>query len=210
MVFCACVDLANGVENLPDDQRGEPERRFVEQQQPRPAHQRAPDRQHLLLAARQRAAALPAPFFEDRKQREHAAAIFLEMPRIDDRRADAQVFEHRHARKNASSFRRVRDPEPHDLEGRQKRDVASLEHDTAAPRPRVAADRHQQRRFAGAVRADDRDDLASADLQIDALQGLDITVKGMDAADRQHVAPPWAVLAAATAAGSGAASSSPR
>ena len=35
-----------------------PERRLVEQQEARPGQQRAADRQHLLLAARQRAAAL--------------------------------------------------------------------------------------------------------------------------------------------------------
>src|SRR5262249_25433776 len=52
------VDVADDLEDLLDDQRREAERRLVEQQQPRPAHQRPRDRQHLLLAARQRAAAL--------------------------------------------------------------------------------------------------------------------------------------------------------
>ena len=69
------------------------------------------------------------------------------------------------------------------------RDVAPVEHDPAARRARPAADRHQQRRFAGAVGADQRDDLAGADLEIDALQRLDIAVEGMDAADGQHRAP---------------------
>ena len=43
------------VEHLGDDERREAERRLVEQQQPRPRHQRARDRDHLLLAARERA-----------------------------------------------------------------------------------------------------------------------------------------------------------
>ena len=36
-----------------DDHGGEPERELVEQQQPRPAGERPPERQHLLLAARE-------------------------------------------------------------------------------------------------------------------------------------------------------------
>ena len=46
-----------------------PERRLVEQEQPRPAHQRPPDREHLLLAARQRPAGLAEPLLEQREQR---------------------------------------------------------------------------------------------------------------------------------------------
>ena len=63
------VELADGVEDLPHDQRREAERRLVEQQQPRPRHQRAGDRQHLLLAARQRAAALVQALLQAREQR---------------------------------------------------------------------------------------------------------------------------------------------
>ena len=43
--------------------------------QPRPAHQRARDRQHLLLAARQRAAALGEALLQPREQRQHAVEI---------------------------------------------------------------------------------------------------------------------------------------
>src|ERR1700729_3640326 len=42
----------NGVENLAGYQRCEPERWLVEEKQAGSAHQRAPDRQHLLLATR--------------------------------------------------------------------------------------------------------------------------------------------------------------
>ena len=54
----ARVEVGDDLEDLLDDERGEPERRLVEQQQFWPAHQRARDGEHLLLAARQRAAAL--------------------------------------------------------------------------------------------------------------------------------------------------------
>src|SRR5215467_6279724 len=46
------VHLANYIENLFDDQRRQSERRFIEQQEARPAHQGPRNCQHLLLAAR--------------------------------------------------------------------------------------------------------------------------------------------------------------
>ena len=45
------VQGADGVENLARDQGRQAERRLVQHQQARAAHQRAADRQHLLLAA---------------------------------------------------------------------------------------------------------------------------------------------------------------
>ena len=58
--------------------------------------------------------------------------------------------------------------------------------------PRVAADGHQQRRFAGAVGADQGDDLARLDFHIDALQRLDGAVEGVNAspAARSYAFPP--------------------
>src|SRR5882757_1181124 len=41
------VDVADDLEDLLDDERRQPERRLVEQQQPWPAHQRPRDREHL-------------------------------------------------------------------------------------------------------------------------------------------------------------------
>ena len=49
------VQLADDAEDLAHDQRREPERRLVEHEQPRPRHQRAREREHLLLAAGERA-----------------------------------------------------------------------------------------------------------------------------------------------------------
>ena len=63
----ARVELGDDLEDLLDDERREPERGLVEQQQLRPAHQRARDGEHLLLAARQRAAALVQALLEARE-----------------------------------------------------------------------------------------------------------------------------------------------
>ena len=67
--FCSTISIvrplarsfSSGLPDLRDDQRREAEKRLVEEQQARLAHQRAADRQHLLLAAGQRSGGLLAP-----------------------------------------------------------------------------------------------------------------------------------------------------
>ena len=75
------VDGLDDVEHLLDQHRREAHRRLVHQQQPRPRHQRAPDREHLLLAARQRAAVLVGPLLEAREQRVDALEVGCRTPR---------------------------------------------------------------------------------------------------------------------------------
>ena len=62
------------VEGALDDVGREPERGLVEHDELRPRHQRAADREHLLLAARQRAGGLVPPLGEPRKLLEDASA----------------------------------------------------------------------------------------------------------------------------------------
>ena len=108
-----------------DDQRCKAERRFVEQQQPRPRHQRTADRQHLLLAARQRAAALVDALLQPREQIEHLLESSSKYLQIIEARAHLQVFLHGHARENAAAFRRLGDPQARDIMRRQLRDVVA-------------------------------------------------------------------------------------
>ena len=75
--------------------------------------------------------------------------------------------QHGHARKDAPPLRRLRDAEPRDLVGRQLGDVAPGEQDAAGAGARLAEDRHHQRRLAGAVGADQGDDLALGDVEVD-------------------------------------------
>src|SRR5204862_4513597 len=49
------VELADDAEDLRDDDRRQPERRLVEEEEPRLLHERLRKRQHLLLAAAERA-----------------------------------------------------------------------------------------------------------------------------------------------------------
>ena len=67
----AFLELADGGHHLGDDLRGETLGRLVHQQHARVAHQRAADRQHLLLAAGQVGGDLTVPFAQPRKHGEH-------------------------------------------------------------------------------------------------------------------------------------------
>src|SRR6266567_913713 len=109
------VEGADDLENLPGDERGEPERRLVEQQEARPAHERARDRQHLLLAARERAAALVEPLAQPRKQDEDAVEIGVEIAALAEGCAHLQVLQDAHAHEDAAALRRLRDLEARDL-----------------------------------------------------------------------------------------------
>src|SRR6516164_11135012 len=65
-------------------------------------------------------------------------------------------------------------------------DVATLEQDVSAAGARAAEDGHHQRRLAGAVSSDQRDDLAGIDVEIDALQRLDLAIGSTKAADGEE------------------------
>src|SRR5207302_11502475 len=55
------VQLADNAEQLGDEHGREPERRLVEEQEPRAVDERAGEREHLLLAAAERPGLLPPP-----------------------------------------------------------------------------------------------------------------------------------------------------
>ena len=69
------VDGAQDAENLLHHQRRQAEGRLVQQQQLRPQHQRARDREHLLLAAGQRARLLAQALLQAREIAEDALKI---------------------------------------------------------------------------------------------------------------------------------------
>jgi hypothetical protein len=75
--------------------------------------------------------------------------------------------------------------------GRHVGDVAAVELDPAGTGARLAEDRHHQGRFAGAIGADQGDDLAVIDGKIDALQRLDLAVSGAQGPDREQGCGGW-------------------
>ena len=69
------LQLGDGLEDSFDHQGSQAQRRLVEQQQARPAHQGPADRQHLLLATRQGPARLPEALLQQREELEHHLEI---------------------------------------------------------------------------------------------------------------------------------------
>jgi hypothetical protein len=161
-------------------------RRLVEQQQARVDHQRHRHREHLPLAAGERAR-LHAPALGEHRE---ACKRLLDAPRASlriDEAAHLEVLAHAHRRKDVLLLRHVRDAEPADLARRVPRDRLAVEHDRAAARREQAGDRLHERRLACAIRAEDRDDLARPDAQVDALQDLVRgAVAGNDAVDGEE------------------------
>ena len=107
------------LERALDDVGRETERRLVKHNELRPRHQRARNRQHLLLAARKRTGLLLAPFGQPRKLLEHAGHILRHsLPVLAQVAAHFEIFGDRHVGEDVTPFRAMRDPERQDLPGR--------------------------------------------------------------------------------------------
>ena len=82
-----------------------------------------------------------------------------------DVRAQEQVVADRRAGEDAAPFGDVRDTAPHDAMCRHPGDVGTVEADRPGLRAHQAADRAKQRRLAGAVCANERNDRARLGVQ---------------------------------------------
>ena len=91
-------------EHLLDHQRRKTKRWLIEYQKLRLRHQSPADRQHLLLAAGQRAGELTCPLAQPREVGKDALAVRLAPRRCAGVAADVEIFAHRHVGKNASPF----------------------------------------------------------------------------------------------------------
>ena len=146
-------------------------------------HQRAADRDHLLLAARQGAGELLEPLLDAREEREDAGQIFVELgsaaPRIG---AHLEIFVDRHAREKAARLEHRRDAAAHPLGGADALQRMALVKDLAASRRDAPHDRLHRRRFARGVAAQQANDLARLDPVIDRFQHVKVAVMRIDAA----------------------------
>ena len=103
------LDLLEHVADSLDDHRREPERGLIEQEDRRPRHQRPPDRQHLLFAAREAAGTLRCALLQAREIAEHALDVGGKLLARPAEGPDLQVLQHRHGGEHAPAFRRVAD-----------------------------------------------------------------------------------------------------
>src|SRR5207237_2220834 len=128
------VDVLDRLEDLLDEDRREAERRLVEQQHPRLGHERAPDREHLLLAAGERSAELRGPFLEAREEREDTVDIRLDLGVAPAEGAHLEVLENGQPREDAAAFRSVPDAALDEHVGGRLRDVIALADDATLAR----------------------------------------------------------------------------
>ena len=177
----ALVQLADDPEDLGDDERRETERRLVEEQEPRPLHHRAREREHLLLAARERARLLGPALLQPREVVEHAAEVVAQRAAAGVR-AETEVLPDGELDERAAALRHVRDAEPRGRLGAAARERLSRELERAGA-PHGARDRAQRRRLARAVRAEDRDDLPFVHRQADPAKGLHLAIARIDVAE---------------------------
>ena len=153
-------------EHLAHQQRRQPHRGFVHQDQARLCHQRAADRQHLLLAARQ-IAGEPGALLQAREIGEHPLHVFGHSGGRSRVRAETKVLDHRHVLNDAATFHHLEDAAMHDAVRRQAGDLLAIEPNAAAGDRAIldrqqAGDRLQRGRLARPVGAEERGDASPA------------------------------------------------
>ena len=145
--------------------------RLVEQQEARPQRESHPDFDHALIAVRQLADQMTGltgqiEHLDDligAPVKRAAARGGDERPAVHPRGrfdADADVFEHVQVRKDFGDLKRPDDAAGDPPHHRPTRDIVSGEPDLAGGRRQQPADQIEERRLAGAVRADHRAKLA--------------------------------------------------
>ena len=118
------VDLGDRLVDPLHQDRRDPHRRLIEHQQPRAGHQRAPDREHLLLAAGHRARLLaaraPSAGGTASNTRSRSSAISGAAAAVG---AEIEVLAHGHPREAVAALGRERDPAADDVVRGDARDV---------------------------------------------------------------------------------------
>jgi hypothetical protein len=144
-------------------------------------------RQHLLLAARQCASHLCAAIIENREAVEELSHVGLDLARIAAQvAAHLQILDHRHVRKDASSFRTMGDAELQNAARGGASDILALEDKPARSGRDKPGDRLQRCRFAGAVGADQRDEFASMNFQRQVADRRDLAITAGEPLNREH------------------------
>ena len=182
------VDVLDDVEDVTHQERGQAERRLVQQQEFRPAHQGTGHSEHLLFTPGHGAGVLADALLQAREQAQDAVIVLPDARRVFAGVGPKfQVLAHGHVGEHAAPLGRMPDAEFDDLIGGQSRNIFAFEHDAPGSllgtRPEIA---RKCRAFPGTVGADQGDDLSCGDGQRDARKGPDRTVGDRQVFDGQH------------------------
>src|SRR4029077_15546132 len=138
-------------------------------------------RQHLLFAARQRASQLALPLDQFRKQRKHTIKIACALrfgPR--QQRSHREIFCDRQGWENLPPFSDLTNSEVADAIAWPAADVDVAVTNASRCRPMNTCDRADERRFAGAICADDGDDRTFIDVERDAVERLCVAMEDVE------------------------------
>jgi len=174
--------------DLGDHARHQPLGGLIEQDDLGLEHHRARDREHLLLAARERPARLVAPLPQDGEVGVHLLEQRLATGGRDPGTVEpgSQIFEHREQAEDPSLLRHPGDAEPGQPVRRHALQVASFEGDPAGGAPRHPHDGLERRRLAHTVAPEESDDLARAHLNRHAVKHVGFAVVRVDVFEDQH------------------------
>src|SRR4051794_18556505 len=181
------VDFVDDRENLFHQQRRQAHRGLVHQDHLRARHQRAADREHLLLAAG-KIAGKPGALFQAREIAKDHIEIGSDLAVPAGEGAELEVFQRGHIGDDAPAFHYLEDAAADDLVGIDAVDALALEQDLAARDFAVLGleqpgDRLQRRRFAGAIGAEQRHDRALGHVEAETAQHQDdIVIDDLDVA----------------------------
>ena len=145
-----------------DHLRRQAGRSLVEYQQLRPHHQGAGNRQHLPFAARHASGEDVPPLGEAREKGIHLADPLAPAGAGQHRGGEGEVVVHGHAGEDVLRLRHEGEAVADHLVGGKGGDVGAFEPHGSGEFRHQPGDGPDQRRFAGAVRTEDRDDLALA------------------------------------------------
>ena len=181
-------ERAHDVEQLLDDDRRQAERELVDHQQPGLGQERHGERSICCWPPDRSAAGSSRRCAQDREAARAPRSIALARIGSRSRRsiqpATPEVLGDGERREHALAAGHLDDAERGDLVGRGVGDVAAVEDDGAAIGRDDAGDRLQERGLAGAVGAEQGDDLALVDLEVDAEEHLHVAVGHVEARGR--------------------------
>ncbi len=150
------IDALHDAKDFLHHERRESEGGFIEQHQPGAQHKGTGDRQHLLLATRERAGLLAEPFREARKIAEQPVDVLPHRrPVRPGYGAEPKVLRHRKIGEGPAPLRHMGDPKTGDLFRCEAADVTAGEGEMAF-HPYESADCPQRRGLPGTVGPEQR------------------------------------------------------
>ena len=183
------IDLAQDVEDGLDEARREAERRLVEDQERRARHERAPDRHHLLLAAREGAGDLPPAFSQNGEDRVDVLEPRRPSgPRARREGAELEVLLDGHRAEEPPPLGHHGDATLHDRVSRHAVERRALPADRAGARAEEPGDAPDERGLPRPIGAEERDDLPRAGGQRDTGEGEEGPVGGLHRPNLKHAA----------------------